>query len=170
MWNQTRNEALLEMGFERFVTEHGIYVVGEGDERFFLALCVDNLPILWSTPESLMEVKERLKENFKVKGMGSAHFLLGVEIRRRLDGGYFMVQEKYASEVVSTFGMADAKIVSTPFEPGSTFGSKDALEQERVDFGMVDVPYRSLVGSSMYLAVCTRPDLSMALSSLSRCC
>ena len=72
-----------------------------------------------------------------------------------------MVQEKYAPEVVSRYGMGDAKIVSTPFEPGSTFGSVDELDQERVDPGMVDVPYRNLVGSLMYLAVCTRPDLSM---------
>ena len=75
-----------------------------------------------------------------------------------------MVQEKYASEVVNRCGMGDAKIVSTPFEPGSTFASVYVLYQERVDPGMVDVPYRSL----MYLAVCTRPDLSMAVSSLSR--
>ena len=60
-----------------------------------------------------------------------------VEIRRRLEGGYFLIQEKYASEVVSRFGMADAKIVTTPFEPSSAFGSKDALEQERVDSRMV---------------------------------
>ena len=29
------------------------------------------------------------------------------------------------------------------------------LDQERVDLGMVDVSYKSLVGSLMYLAVCT---------------
>lgn len=32
------------------------------------------------------------------------------------------MQEKYVSEVVSDFEMAEAKVVSTPFEPGSTFG------------------------------------------------
>lgn len=58
--------------------------------------------------------------------------------------------------------------MSTPFEPGSTFGSEDALEQGRVDSRMVDVPFRSLVGSLMYLAINTRPDLSMAVSSPSR--
>ena len=79
-----------------------------------------------------MEVKERLKLHFKMKDMGSAHFLLGVEIRRRLEGGYFLVQEKYASEVVSKFGMAEAKVVTTPFEPGSTFGSDDVEDQEGV--------------------------------------
>ena len=170
MWNQTIDKVLHEMGFDRFVTEHGIYVVGEGDERVFLALYVDDLLIVWSSQDSLMEVKERLKLHFKMKDMGSAHFLFGVEIRRRLEGGYFLVQEKYASEVVSKFGMAEAKVVTTPFEPGSTFGSDDVEDQEGVDPSMAEVPYRSLVGSMMYLAVCTRPDLAMAVSTLSRYC
>ena len=65
-------------------------------DKIFLALYVDNLLIVWSSKESLAEVKERLKMHLKMKYMGSAHFLLGVEIRRMLDGGYFMAQEKYA--------------------------------------------------------------------------
>lgn len=116
------------------------------------------------------EVKVRLKEDFKMKHMGSAHFLLGVQIKMKMNGGYFMVQEKYVTEVVSRFGMADAKTVSTPFEPGGNFGAENISVQEGVDPEMVDIPYRSLVGSLMYLVVCTRPDLAMAVSSLSRYC
>ena len=100
--------------------------------------------------------------------MESAHFLLGVEIRRKLDGGYFMVQEKYAAEVVSRYGMAAVETISTPFEPGSNFGAKEVPVVEGVDPEMVDIPYRSLIGSLVYLAVCTRPDLSMDVSALSR--
>ena len=59
-----------------------------GGENIFLALYVDDLLIVWSSKESLTEVKERLKDHFKMKDMGSAHFLFGVEIRRKLDGGY----------------------------------------------------------------------------------
>ena len=39
-------------------------------------------------------------------------YLLGVEIRRRLGGGYFLVQEKYALEVVRKFRMGEAKVAS----------------------------------------------------------
>ena len=35
---------------------------------------------------------------------------------------------------------------------------------------MAEIPYRGLVGSLMYVAVCTRPHLSMAVSALSRFC
>lgn len=80
MWTMTIDKVLHKMGFKRFVTEHGIYAVGEGDERIFSALHVDYLLIVWSSKESL-EVKERLKLHFKMKHMGSAHFLPGVEIR-----------------------------------------------------------------------------------------
>ena len=42
-------------------------------------------------------MKERLKEHFKMKDMGSAWFPLGVEMRKRLEEGYFMVEEKLGS-------------------------------------------------------------------------
>ena len=57
----TIDKVLNDMGFERLVTEHGIYVVGEGGEKIFMALYVDDLNIVWSNEESLTEVKERLK-------------------------------------------------------------------------------------------------------------
>ena len=69
MWNMTIDRVLLDMGFEILVTEHGIYFVGEGGEKNFLAFYVDDLLIVCSSKESLTEMKERLKENFKMKGM-----------------------------------------------------------------------------------------------------
>ena len=140
MWNMTIDKVLKEMGFSRFTTEHGIYVVGEGDDRVFVALYVDDLLIVWKNNQSKEEVKERLKIHFKMKDLGSAQFLLGVEIRRRLEGGYFMVQEKYANEVVAKFGIADAKVVSTPFEPGSVLGLEES-DETALHPDMVDVPY-----------------------------
>ena len=62
------------MGFERFSTEHGIYVVGSGDERITLVLYVDDLLIAWRSNESLAEIKGRLKEHFKMKDLGIASF------------------------------------------------------------------------------------------------
>ena len=168
MWNQIIDKVLHEMGFERFVTEHGIYVVQERNYRVLLALYVDDLLIVWNSQESLSEVKERLKQHFKMKDMGSAHFLLGMEIRRSLEGEYFLVQEKYAQEVVRKFRMSEAKVVFTPFEPGSTFGSDEVEDQGGFDPFVIQ--NRSLVGSMMYLAVCRRPDLAMAVSTLSRYC
>ena len=63
-------------------------------------------------------------------------------------------------------------MASTPFEHGSEMGLAEAGNSvgEGSPAGMADIPYRSVVGSLMYLAVCTQPDLSMVVSALSRYC
>ena len=168
MWNQTIDRLLKKLGFVQLTTEHGIYVKGEGESKVFLALYVDDLLLVWVDEGSLLSVKGSLSDNYKMKDLGSAEYLLGVEIRRRPGGGYFLVQEKYAQEVVAKFGMGEAKVALTPFEHGGELVLVGAGVEGNP--AMAGIPYRSAVGSLMYLAVCTRPDLAMAVSALSSYC
>ena len=52
MWKMRIDKVLNDMGFERLVTEHGIYVVGEGGGKKFLAHYVNDLLIVCSSKES----------------------------------------------------------------------------------------------------------------------
>ena len=54
-------------------------------------------------------------------------------------------QEKYAMEVVIKFGMGDAKVVSTPFESGSTLGMEEAGDQPLAGMHPDIVPVLDLV-------------------------
>ena len=60
-----------------------------------------------------------------MKDLGEAKFLLGVEIRRE-QGGVVLVQEKYAREVVTRFGMLNLKPASTSLDPGSKLSMKQS--------------------------------------------
>ena len=71
----------------------------------------------------------------------------------------------YAQEVVAKFGMGEAKAASTPFEHGGELVLAGAGVEGNP--AMAGIPYRSAVGSLMYLVVCTRPDLAMVVSALS---
>ena len=104
-------------------------------------------------------MKGSLSDNFKMKDLGSAEYLLGVKIRRRSGGGYFLVQEKYAQEVVKKFGMGEAKVASTPFEHGSEMGLAEAGSSawEGRTAGMADMPYRSVWGASCILLCALDP-------------
>ena len=129
-----------------------------GESRVFLALYVDDLLVVWFDKESLLSVKGSLSDNFKMKDLGSAEYLLGVEIRRRSGGGYFLVHEKYAQEVVMKVGMGKAKVASTPFEHGSEMGLAEAssLAGKGSPAGMADISYRSV--AHVYCCVhSTRP-------------
>ena len=59
--------------------------------------------------------------------------------------------------------MSDCKLVKTHKDPGSHL-VKASDDEEAVD----QQSYQSLVGSLMYLATCTRPDLAYAIENLAR--
>ena len=79
-----------------------------------------------------------------------------------------LVQEKYAGDVAKRFKMEGSKTVSAPMELGThlNISQQPVTDEERSE--MVNVPYRSAIGSLMYLATCTRPDLSTSVSELSK--
>ena len=103
-----------------------------------------------------------------MKDLGEARFLLGIEIRRQENGDVFLVQEKYARDVLSRFNMGGCKSVSTPLELGNHLDSTRQPTSEFEVEQMANIPYRSAIGSLMYLSTCTRPDISAAVSELSK--
>ena len=141
---------------------------GKGENAVYIALYVDDLFMVGVKLVNIQEVKEGLSKEFKMKDLGEAKFLLGIEIRRQEGGDVLLVQERYARDVLSRFSMVGCKVLSTPMELGCHL----ALSQQPVtdvDINqMVDIPYRSAIGSLMYLSTCIRPDIAAAVSELSK--
>jgi phenylalanine-4-hydroxylase len=63
--------------------------------------------------------------------------------------------------VLSCFGYKDNKPSSTPYDPSLVL-----QKNKRID--RVQLRYSQIIGSLMYLASVTRPDISFAVSKLSR--
>ena len=79
-------------------------------------------------------------------------------------GGLKLLQEKCLGEVLQRFLVENPRSTSTPLPPGCNFDSLvTAADKEK----MAVIPYGSEIGSLMYLAVCPRPDIATAVSSLS---
>ena len=128
----------------------------------------DDLFIVGMKLINIESVKKGLCAEFKMKDLGEARFLLGIEIRRQENGDVLLVQEQYARDVIRRFNMEGCKPVSTPLELGCRLDSSSVPTTAAGKFEMVDVPYRSAIGSLMHLATCTRPDISAAVSELSK--
>ena len=167
-WNLLIDTVLKQLGFTRLKSDFGIYVKGEGDDAVYIALYVDDLFLVGKKLGRIREVKDGLCSQFKMKDLGEAKFLLGIEIRRQPNGDVFLVQERYARDVVKRFNMEGCKFVSTPLELGNQLDSSQQPVSDDEKEEMVNIPYRSAIGSLMYLATCTRPDLAAAVSELSK--
>ena len=75
----------------------------------------------------------------------------------------FVHQGENTRGILQKFGMADAKAVTVPADPQAVLHPVEC-EDECV----TSVPYRESVGSLMYLAVTTRPDIAFAVNSVSK--
>jgi len=95
--------------------------------------------------------------------LGSARQCLGLEIYRLRNGNLKLHQTRFILKVLQRFDMQDCNGVQTPMETGQRLASaKD-------DDNLIEpCEYLSLVGSLMYIAVGTRPDLAFAIATLSK--
>ena len=116
----------------------------------------------------IASVKQLLNSKFRMKDLGAATFLLGMEVRRLPGGDILLLQEKYLQEVLLKFPFASSRAMSTPLPPGCKLSQEDSPHSAKEASEMEGIPYRSAIGSLMYLVVCTRPDIATAISSLSR--
>jgi ATP-binding cassette subfamily B (MDR/TAP) protein 1 len=92
-----------------------------------------------------------------------------MEIKRdRKSSLLFFSQEKYIEKVLHRFNMHDAKFASTPIASHFKLSALQCPTSEHDIEYMSRVPYSSAVGSFMYAMVYFRPDLSHAMSLVSR--
>ena len=104
-----------------------------------------------------------------MKDLGSAKKILGMDIiRERKIHCLTLSHESYMRKVIERFNMTRAKPVSTPIAPHFKLSSSQSPQTDEENEVMKKVPYANAIGSMMYAMVCTRPDISYAVSLVSR--
>ena len=117
-----------------------------------------------------MLFRSQLSREFEMKDLGEARKILGMEITRdRANGTVHLTQKQYLKKILQRFSMtAKTKPVTTPLAPHFKLSALLSPSSDEEREYMSQVPYASLVGSLMYAMVCTRPDISQAVSMVSR--
>jgi hypothetical protein len=72
-------------------------------------------------------------------------------------------QKKYIETILKRFNMQDCKPVKVPIPMGARLIVEQCPKTQEEIEDMACVPYASVVGSLMYVMVCTRPDISHAV-------
>ncbi|KAJ3474116.1 hypothetical protein NLI96_g12644 [Meripilus lineatus] len=88
--------------------------------------------------------------------------------RDRAKHSISLSQKHYVEDILERFHMSDCKPVGTPMEPGLRLSASQCPATDEDKQAMASVPYINAVGALMYLAIATRPDISFAVSVLSR--
>ncbi|CAJ2646442.1 unnamed protein product [Trifolium pratense] len=169
-WYRRFDDFLLKAGFVRSNYDSCVYMMKRNEKVIlYLLLYVDDILMASSDKQEIQQLKEKLNGEFEMKDLGNAKRILGMDILRdRSKGELFLSQHDYLKKVVERFRMTDSKVVNTPLGHHSNLSIKQCPQSEDERKKMESTPYASGVGSIMYGMVCSRPDLSYAISVVSR--
>jgi hypothetical protein len=164
-WNVVIDSWLREYGFVPNAADACVYVmrVNEGGRELVLIvlLWVDDLIIAGNSKELITVFKRDIGGRFKMKDLGALKWILGFEVRRnRLEQTIEVLQTAYIDQMLGRFGMSDCKPVATPME--------GELEKINDPESKPEREYMSIVGSLLYAAIVTRPDIAYAVQTLGR--
>ncbi|GJY93252.1 retrotransposon protein, putative, ty1-copia subclass [Tanacetum coccineum] len=104
-----------------------------------------------------------------MKELGPASKILGMEIVRDWGSRTLKVsQSGYVQRILNNYRIDNGKSVSVPLGAHFKVSLKDCLLNDWDMERMSKVPYTNVVGSLMYLMVCTISDIAYAVSIMSR--
>jgi len=161
VWWKLIDSELRKMDMENSQEEPCLYRGLMDEHPMLIAIYVDDLVIASKSLKAVEGVEHKLRRKFAMKVMGDASFVLGMHIARdRTSRTLTLSQAAYSRSILERFDMMGCRPVQSPVAAGTML--------ERHDGPAAKYEYSQAVGSLMYLAMGTRPDLAYAVGLVSR--
>lgn len=161
VWYKKVKDCLCNLDFKNSKYEPCLFQKIVGNVKVIVAVYVDDFLIFSNNTEETNKLKTILGSEFKLKDLGSVRRYLGMRINIDKKLNTITVdQQQYIEQLLCTFNMSDCKTADTPIEC--------KLNLEKSEICMTNIPFQKLIGSLMYLAILTRPDIAYAVSYLSQ--
>ncbi len=161
-WHAKLKEALEALDFKSSDADPALFIK-RGNSPIFLLTYVDDILIISQDPTSVEDTKLKILAAFDARDLGAANCFLGIDIiRDRSKHTITLSQGRLTNDLLSKHGMDICKPLSTTLST-STKLSKAGEPLDTSEHG-----YAQLIGSLMYLSVCTRPDIAQAVGALAR--
>ena len=161
LWNKDVDRFLLSLGFVKSPAEPSLYSLRNS---LYLLLYVDDMLLAYSDENLFRDILRQIKVKYRSTDLGPVRRFLGLEITRLTSSGYRLSQEGYIHSILSRFGLASANTVSIPLAKDSILDLSVTENDRLVD----QRNYLSIIGSLMYAALGTRPDIAFAVTKLSQ--
>ena len=108
----------------------------------------------------------KVSQKYTITDQGELRDILGVQIHRN-ETKILLNQERFINEILKNFSMETCNPKKIPCSLDLKLEKSMEAQTETEKEQMSKVPYRSLVGSLLYLQL-TRPDIAFAVKELSR--
>lgn len=170
LWYKTMHRQMLELGFSWHLSDPCIYIWKDKDGTILTRVHVDDYIITGSSDLGISKFKDELHQHWTISDLSEMKFCLGITVTcNKNDKTISLSQTALIDQILDTFSMQDCYPVTTPMDHNqvlSQTSSRPLDNDNRVAFAKL--PYQSLVGSLMYLAIGSRPDIALPIQKLSQ--
>jgi len=173
-WHRTLDGVLCKYEFGACKSDAGIYVSkSSSGDPVYLILFVDDMLIMSKSLENVTAFKKAISDEFSIHDLGEVKDFLGCQIVRDREARViYMSSGLKIDALVEKFGLdGETRAVETPMQKGFVPTREPYDPETKEGSGVLLEPgnrYGELVGSLLYLANTTRPDIAQAVGVLAR--
>ena len=168
-WYKCLVKTLAGMGFTKSSSDAAVFSRRGKQGYAVIAAAVDDLTITAPDEATIFGIKEDLARIFRMKDLGEIHWLLNLKIERDMKNKSLSIsQSAYIDKILRRFNLQDAKTSTTPLDPNIKLTKDQSPTTDAEKEDMKKIPYRQAIGSLMWTAVATRPDIAFSVSLLSQ--
>ena len=159
----------MDLGFKVNNAKPGVFTSHDNADITILTIHINNCLITGSSTELISNYKSKFNEHCSLTNLGPVHWLLGIKIMHSHQASTISLsQTSYIDAILSHFSFSNAKPVVTPITPGTVLSKADLPIDDTEMVHMSKTPYCEAIGSLMYAAVATHPNIAFVVLALSQ--
>jgi transposase InsO family protein len=162
LWQKEFTRTLLELGFKQVSEEVCLFKNKDGILLFFY---VDDVVTLFQPEQEGLarEIWNKLKKKYRARPLGDLSWFLGTRIIRDEENeASYLCQDSYIENVAKRYDMDLSKLPPTPCASNMKYVKYNGQASKAV----IKL-YQQKVGSVIYVAIITRPDVAFIAAKLS---
>ena len=171
-WFMCLVDALKSQGLTQSEADPCLFIGKDSmGQDYYFVFHVDDVMLAVQDKKTEEKLHKALSKLFRIKRMGDISWFLGMKVTRT-KAGYRIDQEKYTTDILRRFGSYDVTPVDTPGvakDKLAAAASRPLTEAEQKMNTPAKVKlYKAIIGSVLYAAMMTRPDIACVVGLLSR--
>ena len=158
-WNEKLNEIMDQVGMKPFASEECIFA--SKNNELIVGVYVDDLLVMSASNDIIKNFKKSISQLLQITDKGELQDFLGITVRRT-DDTLALSQKQLIDELLSDHDMLNCNGAKTPMSTTVDLNESECSTPAEA------CRYQSIVGSLMYLASSTRPDIQYSTNKLAQ--
>ena len=156
-WQEKLVDLMGKLGYNPIISDSCIFT----NKKTWIAVFVDDMTITGPDLDEIKKIKHDIAREYEFKDLGELRHILGLKwTRNKETKESWLCQDDYINTILERFGMENSQPVTTPAVALRNPEDSKLFANPQV--------YMEAVGSLIYLATCTRPDITYAVSMVAR--